>query len=639
MNMEDNVKKIAGIYIRVSTEDQAREGFSLPEQERRLRAMCEYKNYEVYKVYSDKGISAKTGNHRPQFEEMLEDIRNKKINTIVSLKLDRVTRSVMDWEKMLSFLEENDAYIDCANDEINTTNANGKMISRILTSVSQQEIERTSERTKIGLAGAIKAGHIPHQAPLGYKHENKMLVPDPATKDIAIRIFNLYHEGNSCQKIANIFTEEHVLGKDHWRDSTIFNIINNEVYKGDFVHGKRTKKPTYYKDVVEPLVPASVWDDCQIQKDLNHRAYKRTTDYLFLQKLTCPKCGRILGGKASKKKNQYYYYYYCCKCKINIKEKAIETKLNEVMDDLIEYDEIVNQFFLPMIKNKIENPKEEIEKSINEEKRSLKRIKDAYIKEVFTLEEYEVEREKHETLLKNLEENLKNTIVLEELKFTPEDILIKRDIDYINSMMYPEEYKNYFKHWKDLSREEQCKFYMKYVDNIELEQSTNKHKYDVKTINFRQSLVEPFDELYDSGCIDKFHKCLFGNLPGFIRRSEYRDEEEVKNYINRLRHFYNVEYLESVYYIKNQTFKFKWENKKNKIVRFFPLEDYKKIDPENKLEEHKIGYLMVNANTAKFDNKETLFNFIPAHDEIDVPLLNTDIEIKCLPVNKGTSVS
>ena len=72
-------KKIAGIYIRVSTEDQAREGFSLPEQEKRLRAMCEYKGYSVYKVYEDAGISAKTGNKRPAFDELLQDIKDKKI--------------------------------------------------------------------------------------------------------------------------------------------------------------------------------------------------------------------------------------------------------------------------------------------------------------------------------------------------------------------------------------------------------------------------------------------------------------------------------------------------------------------------------------------------------------------------------
>ena len=204
----NNEKKVVGLYIRVSTEDQAREGFSLPEQEKRLRAMCEYKGYEIYKVYEDAGISAKTGNSRPGFEELLQDIRDKKCNTIVVLKLDRLTRSVFDWEKIIRFLEENDAYLDCANDDINTTNANGKMISRILTSVSQNEIERTSERTKFGMVGAIKEGHIPHKAPFGYKHENKKLIPDEATKDQVIRIFNLYYQGNSYQTISNLYNKE-----------------------------------------------------------------------------------------------------------------------------------------------------------------------------------------------------------------------------------------------------------------------------------------------------------------------------------------------------------------------------------------------------------------------------------------------
>ena len=108
-------------------------------------------------------------------------------------------------------------------------------------SVSQNEIERTSERTKVGLAGAIKCGHIPHIAPLGYKHEDKKLVIDYATKDVIVRIFDLYYNGYSYQKISNLFNEEKVLGKDNWRDSTIQNILENEIYKGDFIHGKRKK--------------------------------------------------------------------------------------------------------------------------------------------------------------------------------------------------------------------------------------------------------------------------------------------------------------------------------------------------------------------------------------------------------------
>lgn len=86
------------------------------------------------------------------------------------------------------------------------------MHQKNLTPVSQNEIERT----KIGLAGAIKVGNIPNKAPFGYKHVNKKLVIDPLTKDEVIRIFNLYFEGNSYQTIANIYNNEKLFGKTNW---------------------------------------------------------------------------------------------------------------------------------------------------------------------------------------------------------------------------------------------------------------------------------------------------------------------------------------------------------------------------------------------------------------------------------------
>ena len=98
-------KKIAGIYIRVSTEDQVREGFSLGEQEEKLKQLCAFKEYQVYKVYQDRGISAKDMEHRPGFQKMMDDMRKGKINYIVAYKLDRVTRSVRDLELLIAELE------------------------------------------------------------------------------------------------------------------------------------------------------------------------------------------------------------------------------------------------------------------------------------------------------------------------------------------------------------------------------------------------------------------------------------------------------------------------------------------------------------------------------------------------------
>lgn len=153
----NELKKIAGIYIRVSTLDQAREGFSLGQQEEQLKAFCERKGYEIYKVYADEGISAKN-DKRPAYREMLRDVKNGTINVIVAFKMDRLTRSVFDVEKLMTIVDNAGCDIDCLNDSSNTTTSTGRLTLRIMTSVSQNEIEKCSERTKFGMVGAIQAG-------------------------------------------------------------------------------------------------------------------------------------------------------------------------------------------------------------------------------------------------------------------------------------------------------------------------------------------------------------------------------------------------------------------------------------------------------------------------------------------------
>ena len=569
-------KKIAGLYIRVSTEDQAREGFSLPEQEKRLRAMCEYKGYEIYKVYKDAGISAKTGNKRPAFEELLQDIKDKKCNTIVVLKLDRLTRSVYDWENIIKFLEENNAYLDCANDDINTTNANGKMISRILMSVSQQEIERTSERTKVGLSGAIKAGHIPARAPLGYKHVDRLLVPDPLTKDVIIRIFNLYFEGCTYVKIAKIYNEEKVLGKTNWRDTTILKIISNEIYKGDYVSGKRSGNSDYYENVVEPLVSKELWENCQVQKKKNSRNYMRTQTYLFLQKLKCPKCGRILAGGATHKvKNDKWYFYYRCEdCKNNIKENKIEEAIMHILNDVFEYDSVVNEFFLPVLKNKLENPKDELEEEIKKLNNKKKRLKEGFVNELFTIEEFKDETEKLDNLIKDLEEKIISNQQAEQLNFTVDDILLKRDMDYINKIKLQLTYHAFEECWPDLDRDDKADIVMRYIDNIELEEINN--MYVVKKVNFRSTFYEDFKMLFNQGYIDCKREMIIDfngiqtSVP--VRYSEFISIKDIMQNFYRLNECYEVNLYKGTFYKDTEKLDIGPILKDEVPVRIFPLQ-------------------------------------------------------------------
>ena len=536
----------------------------------------------------------------------------------------------------MTFLDENDAYIDCANDEVNTTNANGKMVSRLLMSVSQNEIERTSERTKVGLAGAIKQGHLPSQAPLGYKHENKKLVIDYSTKDVVIRIFELYYNGNSYQTISNILNEEQVLGKTNWRDSTITAILENEVYKGDFVHGKRTKHPTYYENVVEPLVSKEMWEDCQAQKKKNSRAYQRTLTYLFLQKIRCPRCNNLMGGKATKKKNgNVYYYYYCNDCKFNLKENVIEEYFENFINEIVEYDSVVNQFFLPMIKQKFDEPKELLEKELDKQNAKLDRIRKAYISGAFDLEEYNAEKKIVDEAISKIQSELNTTNITEELKFTPQDILLKRDIDFINKVKLKDEYKERTKTWKDYTREEKSDLIMKYVDDITL---LEKNKVMiVDEVRFRESICRPCNELVQAGYIDIKTPTLFSNLVGQLRFSNYLPEEEVGKHIMRLRQYYDVGFEEAIYYVEDRVFYFNFLQDNRAIVRIFPMEDYCKIDPDIKMKEYRYGIIYIReTDEFQMQDIDSAFDYIPdeTNDSVIYMRETIPIEIGVKPVKK-----
>ena len=572
----DNKERICGLYLRVSTEDQAREGFSLGEQKERLEALCKFKDYKIYDYYQDAGISAKTGNHRPEFDRMIDDAKAGKINTVIALKLDRISRSIYDWENLLTTSEKYGFDLICANDDINTTTANGKMITRIMMSVSQNEIERTSERTKIGLSGAIKQGHIPARAPLGYKHENKLLVPDPLTKDIVVRIYNMYFEGKTYFNIATIFNEEKVLGKRNWKDTGILRIIANEIYKGDYVHGKRTNHPTYYENVVEPIISKELWENCQVQKKKNQKNYMRTQTYIFLQKLKCPKCGRILAGGASHKikADKWYFYYRCEDCKNNIKETEIEDAVKTLLADILEYDNVVNEFFLPVLKSKINNLKNDLEKELKSLNNKKDRIRKAYIDSLFTEDEYKEESELIENQIKLINSKLLENTQAEQLNFTMDDILLKRDMDFINKVKLPISYYAFNDNWNLLDRETKADIIMRYVDDIELE-IANK-KYVVKQINFRATFYSDYEELYKQGFIDRKRPFIYDFngicINSEIRYSEYLPIGKVMQHLYRLNEYYEVNFYKGTYYKKTEKLDIGPFLKNEIPIRAFPLQ-------------------------------------------------------------------
>lgn len=596
MNMDEKIKS-AGIYIRVSTFDQAREGFSLREQEERLKEFCKFKRYNIYKVYQDAGISAKN-DKRPAYQEMIEDVKKGNINVIVALKLDRLTRSVYDIEKLMKFVNDYECDIDCMADESNTTTSNGRMVMRIMTSVSQNEIEKCSERTKFGMAGAIKNGHIPNRTGLGFKRENKKLVPDPLTKDIIVRIFDLYLEGKSHQAIANIYNKEKVLGKTNWYDSTIQKILSNELYKGDYVNGKRTKHPTYYENVIEPIVSKEKWESCQYQKLRNARHYERTATYLFTNKLKCSKCGNFLGGHATTKTNgKKYYYYKCNTCKTYFNEIDIEKELKAFMLELAKQDDLINNYYTPFIKSKLEDKTEDYKKEIKDLDKQLDRIKTAYIKGVVKLEDFDKEIKHIEYQKSDLEKRQKEQKQYENLSFTLNDLLIIQDMQEIEFYTNPDVLNN----WSNKSKEDKQKIIGKYIDNITIEKKNN--KFEITNIEFRKNYLE--DMIYNhykfnTPCNVYMYEDEYG-IPLKLNH-ELKTMKEAENYFKRLEKYvgdYKLNYYISEIDEKENRFNYTQNNDVEKIIRLIGIGDKRKKD------DFKLGVITLDLSMFKDkDGKE-----------------------------------
>ena len=598
-------KKIAGIYVRVSTEEQSREGFSLKEQEERLKEFCNFKRYEIYKIYKDAGISAKN-DKRPAYQEMMSDVKNKNINVIVAFKLDRLTRSVYDIEKLMKTVNDYECDIDCMADESNTTTSNGRMVMRIMTSVSQNEIEKCSERTKFGMVGAIKSGHIPNRTPLGFKRIDKKLVPDLITKDVIVRVFDLYLEGKSHQTISNIYNKEKILGKTNWYDSTIQKILSNELYKGDFVNGKRTKHPTYYENVVEPIVSKEKWESCQYQKQRNARHYERNATYLFTNKLKCSKCGCFLGGSATTKPNGKKYYYYKCEhCKIYFNEYDIETSLFVLMNELVKEDELFNNYYTPFIKSKLKNTQIDFDKQIKELDKQMDRIKTAYIKGILKINDFDKEIKHIEFQRKDLLKKQKEQKQYENLSFTIDDLLILQDEQEVDSFVNPESYLQNFNKWDKLEKSEQQRIIGKYIDNITIEKKADYIK--IVNGNFRESYLKDIRTNHDDYGIP-YNFNIFEDDYGYKlnMNHEVKTKDEAKKYFDKLckimsDYKFNYYVIDTDDDLKNINFYSEIEIEK--IIRLIALKPDKRFKNQNL----KLGVITIDLTDIKDKNGNQLY--------------------------------
>ena len=516
---------------------------------------------------------------------MLKDMKEGKLNYIVAYKLDRITRSVRNLEELISVLEQYNCFLLCDRDDVNTSTANGRFFVRMLTVLSQLEIEIVSERTKFGLNGAIKSGHIPGQRPFGYKSaDDKRMVIDNSTRPYVEKIFDMYLEGKSFQQIANYFKENNIFSKKNWKDTTIQKIINNKIYMGDYEQYKRIGKqenlePIVYMNVVEPIISRAKWEECQRQKMRNQRTYTRDRVYTFFQRLKCPNCSRIMKCKGSDGTKRKYMYYTCEHCHINFNEEHVEHLLRDFIYDLLEYDMAVKKFFLPVLEDKTNNiDTTSIDKEIRDLEKQRNRIKDLYIKGIVEIDDFKEDYKLIEDKLATLESKKLELVNLETFNYSPHELLAQRDlekekmirIDTLNTVLKTK--------WNGMDKSEKQEFISKFIDTIEIKKDS-KGNLILEKINFRNGFIRQLVKFYDAGIFDVAVPVMVGNEEKTIK-GDRMNEEQLDKYLSKMNEHFETSFYEMYETIDEETNEviLEYQPKDNeKIIRFVAISSKEKF--------------------------------------------------------------
>ncbi len=521
--------------VRVSTEDQSRFGFSLDEQEESLKRLCEWKGYKIYKVYREEGVSAKSMN-RPKFQEMIQDMKDGKINKILVYKLDRLTRSIQDLETICKLLEEYKCDLESECEEINTSTPTGVFFMRMTTILAQLEIERTSERTKFGLMGAAKKGHFSGKAPIGYRKINKELVIDEVESEVVKDIFKSYLSGLSVCTITKRLNEKNALNHN-WRTTTIDRMLSNYIYAGNYQHRKRiqNEETILLEDVCPAIIDKHDFELVQKQKEKNLKNYTRKHTYVYMQKIVCSKCNKIMGGSSTTSKNkptQIYYKCNCCNTRIN--EKKIEQPLMLFLNDMLDYYLLIDNNYKSFFNEDLTIEIKRYEKILKDLNTKLQRIKNAYLNSNIEQDDF-IEEEK--SIKMQIEET---KIKLNSLNNADENLNHKEDLKLYNNLFQLEKmkYKSYYVRknglWNKLTKEQKAELITKYIDSIEIEKM--KDEIIIKKININKKEIQNIGYMFRNDCFDM---AVNINERDVILSNE-KTKEDITRYIESLSKFYKI---------------------------------------------------------------------------------------------------
>jgi Site-specific recombinases, DNA invertase Pin homologs len=320
ISVEEKPKLRVAAYCRVSTDSEEQASSYEVQVEHYTNFINSNQEWVLAGIYADDGISGTSTKNREEFNHLVEDCMNNKIDRVITKSISRFARNTLDCLKYIRKLKEKNIPVFFEKENIDTLDSKGEIMLTIMASLAQQESQSLSQNVKLGLQYRYQQGEITinHNRFLGYtKDENGQLVIEPREASVVKRIFKEYLEGASLIQIARNLERDNILTGaqgEKWGGTTVRGILRNEKYMGDallakthtvdFLTKKRVKNdgivPQYYvENSHEPIIPKTLF--LQVQKEMTRRSElknnKGSTSYSSKYAMSgityCGKCGQI----------------------------------------------------------------------------------------------------------------------------------------------------------------------------------------------------------------------------------------------------------------------------------------------------------------------------------------------------------
>lgn len=308
---EEKIKRI-GVYCRVSTGLEEQQSSLKNQTEAFARMISAKKQWKLAGIYADEGFSGTQAAYRPEFQRLMKDCREGKIDIIITKSISRFARNTLECISCIRELKEMGVSIIFEENGLDTGTETSELILSILAAVAQEESRTISTNVKWSLEKKFREGRAKWSSTYGYKKEKEQeFVVDKATAPVVQRIFEEYYKGASLPAIAEGLEKDHVPtpdGKTKWWPKVIDELLKNEKYIGDALCQKtytidhlthrRVKNlnaeaaASYYiKNHHEPLVSRELFDHVQVIFSLKDKRHG-VLQYPYHQFLRCPHCGK-----------------------------------------------------------------------------------------------------------------------------------------------------------------------------------------------------------------------------------------------------------------------------------------------------------------------------------------------------------